>query len=285
MAKYALFLGCNIPARVKEYESSARAVLERLGVGLEDCRWFTCCGYPLRNLDRGAFLLSAARNLALARGMGLDMMVLCKCCFGSLKAAQHILAEDGEARGEVERKLRTWGLEYAPGVEVKHILSVLRHEVGLEALKERISRPLSGLAIAAHYGCHALRPSRVTGFDDPVAPRILDELVEATGARSLRWDPKLDCCGAPLLGLNDELSMALAGGKLERAGRAGADYVCTACPYCQMQFDAARERAAGGPAVVPAVLYTRLLAHGMGIRDEQLEIKPSAAAGGAGEAA
>jgi heterodisulfide reductase subunit B len=272
MAKYALFLGCNIPARVKEYETSARAVLERLGVGLEDSRWFTCCGYPLRNLDRSAFLLSAARNLALAHSMGLDMLVLCKCCFGTLKAAQDILETDEEARHGVERGLRAQGLEYAEGVAVKHILSVLRHEVGIEAIKERVTNPLSGLRIAAHYGCHALRPARVTGFDDPVAPSIMEELVEAAGASSLEWDPKLDCCGAPLLGVNDELSMDLARSKLGKAQRAGADYLCTACPYCQLQFSTARERAVqGGSDAVPVVLYTSLLAQSMGILDLGLE--------------
>ena len=34
--RFALFLGCNIPARLTAYESSARAVMGRLGVELAD---------------------------------------------------------------------------------------------------------------------------------------------------------------------------------------------------------------------------------------------------------
>jgi heterodisulfide reductase subunit B len=37
----------------------------------------------------------------------------------------------------------------------------------------------------------------VTQFDDPVAPTLFDELVKATGAKSVEWSEKLNCCGAP----------------------------------------------------------------------------------------
>jgi len=76
--KYALFLGCNIPARVNQYDTSARAVLKQVDVQLSDIREFNCCGYPLKNVDQKAFLLSSAVNLALAEKAGLDMMTLCK---------------------------------------------------------------------------------------------------------------------------------------------------------------------------------------------------------------
>ena len=279
MKTYALFLGCTIPARVQTYESATRAVLERLGVRLADCRDFACCGYPLRNVDQRAFLLSAARNLALANRMGLDMLVLCKCCFGSLKAAQHILRRDASARKDIDRRLREQGLSFDADIEVKHLLSVLRHDVGLDALKEKITQPLTGLHISTHVGCHALRPSHITQFDDPVAPRIFDELVEVTGAESIAWDTKLDCCGAPLLGVNDALSMALTRNKLDMASRAGADRLCTACPYCQLQFETARQRIMEGNAPtngVPPVLYPQLLGWSMGIWHRPLDIVKNA---------
>ena len=64
--KFALFLGCNIPARVKQYESSARAVLDRVAVEVADLPEFKCCGYPLRNIDFKTYLMFAVRNLVLA---------------------------------------------------------------------------------------------------------------------------------------------------------------------------------------------------------------------------
>ncbi|MCF8062501.1 MAG: CoB--CoM heterodisulfide reductase iron-sulfur subunit B family protein [Deltaproteobacteria bacterium] len=281
MKTYALYLGCNIPARVQSYESASRAVLERLGVQLLDTREFACCGYPLRNVNRGAFLLSAARNMALAGRMGRDMLVLCSCCFGSLKGAQHQLRRDPEARREVERRLREEGLRYDGDIGIRHLLTVLYHDVGLEALKARISRPFEGLRIGAHYGCHALRPSRITQLDDPVAPGMFDALVEVTGARSIEWDTRMDCCGAPLLGVNDDLSLDLTRSKLKKAAEAGVELLCTACPFCQLQFDTVQRKwIAGngsGTELVPSLVYPRLLAHSMGMEDERLNLDKSTA--------
>ena len=38
--KFALFLGCTIPARLSQYESSSRAVLDTLGVEVVDIKEF-----------------------------------------------------------------------------------------------------------------------------------------------------------------------------------------------------------------------------------------------------
>ena len=185
MMKYAMFLGCNIPARVTQYEAAARAVLRQVDVQLVDIREFNCCGYPMRNTDQKTFLFSSAVNLALAENAGLDVMVLCKCCFGSLKEAQHILKEEGDVQTEINRLLAQRGLKYSGKPQVKHFLSVLYHDVGLDAIKSKITRQYESFKIATHYGCHALRPSKVTQFDDPVAPSIFDKLVEVTGAVSV----------------------------------------------------------------------------------------------------
>jgi heterodisulfide reductase subunit B len=214
MMEFALFLGCTIPARLNQYESSSRAVLEKLGVGLVDIREFNCCGYPLRNIEFKVFLLSSARNLALAEKKNLNVMTLCKCCYGSLKKADYLMKENDSLRKEVNHTLEREGLRYEGGIEIKHLLSVLHKEVGLGLIKEKIEKTFKGLKIATHYGCHALRPSQVVGFDDPVAPSLFDQLVEVTGAESIDWPTKLECCGAPLWGINDGLSMDLTVKKL-----------------------------------------------------------------------
>jgi heterodisulfide reductase subunit B len=276
MMRYALFLGCNIPARVKHYETSARAVLKRLGVGLTDIRDFKCCGYPLRNVDRKAFVLSSAENLALAEKEGLDILVLCKCGFGTMKEAAHLLEEDPALRNEIGRLLAEKGLQYEGRVQIKHLLSVLYHDVGTDTLKRHISGRYKDLKIATHYGCHALRPSKITQFDDPVAPTLFDELVKVTGAKSVDWTSKLECCGAPLTGINDDLSMSLTKRKLADAREAGAHYLCTACPYCQIQFDALQQMMVshnGDRGHLAPILYPQLLGLCMGIDKETLGIK------------
>ena len=275
MMKFALFIGCNIPARVQHYELSARAVLGKLDVQIFDIREFNCCGYPMRNANFNTFLLFSARNLALAEKKGLDVITLCKCCFGSLKKANHILAEDSTLRAEINADLAKEGLTYKGNLQVSHFLSVLHKEIGVGPIKEKIIRSFKDLNIATHYGCHALRPSEITQFDDAVTPVIFDDLVKVTGAKSVDWALKLECCGAPLMGINDELSMDLTEKKLVDGKQAGADYLCVACPWCQLQFDTVQQMMQsrrGSNHQLPSILYPQLLGLGMGISGKSLGI-------------
>ena len=272
--KYAVFLGCNIPARVDQYDVSARAVLRQVGVQLKDIREFNCCGYPLRNTDQKSFLFSSAVNLALAEKEGLDILALCKCCFGTLKEAQHILKQEGALQKQVNELLARRGLEYTGKIRIKHLLSVLYHDVGVDTLKSNITRHYKDVKIATHYGCHALRPSKITRFDDPIAPSIFDKLVQVTGAKSVDWTRKLECCGAPVLGFNDDLSMNLTKKKILSGKEAGADYLCSACPYCHLQFDAVQKKmvSKNGTDPLASVLYPQLLGLCMGMDEKTLGI-------------
>jgi heterodisulfide reductase subunit B len=271
--RYALFLGCTIPARLKEYEVSARAVLKKLNIELVDIKDFNCCGYPLRNFDFKSYLLSSARNLALAQRKNLDVAVLCQCCYGSLKKADSLMKEGPSLRDEINGYLKKEKLEYTGGVEIKHLLTILHDDYGIEALRKKIERPFKDLKIAAHYGCHALRPSRIVRLDDPYDPKIFDRLVEATGSQSIYWASRLECCGAPLLGVNDDLSFDIMRKKLKDSSEGGADFICTACPYCQIQFDTVQAMITGeekGGSTIPSILYTQLLGMSMGIDNKAL---------------
>ena len=274
--KYALFLGCTIPRRLQQYDLSARAVLDKFDVDVVDIREFNCCGYPIKNSDFKTFVLFSARNLALAEKQSLDVMTLCKCCFGSLKKVNHLMKQDSSLRDEINFFLAKEGLEYKGTIEVTHFLSVLHKEVGLKTLKEKVTRPFNDLKIATHYGCHALRPSDIMQFDNAVAPVLFDQLVETTGAKSINWPLKLECCGAPLLGVNDELSMDLTEKKLVNGKESGADYLCVGCPWCQVQFDTVQEMMTSQRSSnhrLPSILYPQLLGLAMGIDGDTLGIK------------
>jgi heterodisulfide reductase subunit B len=230
----------------------------------------------LRNIEFKAFLLASARNLALAEKKKLDVMTLCQCCYGTLKKANFLLRENASLRKEVNAVLEREGLPYEGEVEVKHLLYVLHQEVGVEAIKKKIAKTFKGLKIAAHYGCHALRPSQIVRFDDPVTPTLFDKLVEATGAESIDWPMQLECCGAPLWGIHDELSTEITLKKLKNGRESGADYLCTACTYCQIQFDTVQQmilsqRGLNHP--LPSILYPQLLGLSMGINSETLGLK------------
>ena len=271
--KFALFEGCNIPARVKQYADATQAVFNKLDIELVELAEFNCCGYPVRNIDQRAFIISAAKNLALAETAGLELMAMCKCCYGSLKKAEYDLNSDHDLKKEINAVLAKEKLHYEGHVRINHLLTVLHGDVGVEALKPLILKTYNGLQIAVSYGCHALRPSNVTGFDDPVAPTLFDELVEITGAYSVDWSRKLDCCGAPLTGVNDDLAMDMALNKITSAREAGAHYVCTACPYTHLQFDWVQNEMAGRSGEwepLAAILYPQLLGLSMGIDEQTL---------------
>ena len=97
-AEYVLFLGCTVPVRAVNYELSARKVAERLDIHLGDIPEFSCCGYPIKSVNHYAYLLMAARNLALAEEKGLPICTLCSACCGALAEANHEIQGDKNLR-------------------------------------------------------------------------------------------------------------------------------------------------------------------------------------------
>jgi len=270
--KYALFLGCKIPSRLPAYAASTRAVLEHLGVTLVDLE-FNCCGYPARDVSRDAFVVAAARNLALAERAGLDVLTPCTCCFGTLRHARRFLDEDAELRSRVSQALAADGLSWSGKAEIEHVLPVLARVIGAEALGAAVRSPRTGLRVAAQYGCHALRPSNVARFDNPMAPTIFETLIRLAGATPVDWPRRLDCCGDPLHEANAPLSGNMTRAKIADALASGAEVMCTACPHCHLRFDAVQaDQADSADPSIRTLLYTQLLGLAMGLPAKSLGV-------------
>lgn len=264
---YALFLGCKIPSRLPAYAASTRAVLLYLGVTLVDLD-FNCCGYPARDVSRDAFVLAAARNLALAERAGLDLLTPCACCFGTLRHAITFLEEDAALRLRVTQALAAEGLAWSGKARVEHVLPLLARVIGLDALASAVRAPRSGLRVAAQYGCHTLRPGNVARFDNPLAPTIFETLIRLTGATPIDWPRRLDCCGDPLHGANAPLSEQITRAKIADALASGAQVMCTACPHCHLRFDGVQADLAHPP--LRFLLYTQLLGLALGLSPNSL---------------
>jgi heterodisulfide reductase subunit B len=273
--KFALFRCCVTSVYLKQYESSTDAVLGKLGVELIDVPEFNCCGYPLKNYDFKAYVLSSARNLCLAEKQNLNIMTLCNCCYGSLKHADHLLREDLSIRKEINAILQKEGLNYDGSIEIRHLLDIFHKDIGIEHIRQSLVKTFNGPKIATHYGCHILRPRQIVQFDDPEEPSIFDTLVEVTGAESVDWKDKVKCCGAPVWGVNDELSMDLTKKKITDARQSGAEYLCVSCAYCQLQFDRVQRLFSENRKdtdYLPSILYTQLLGLCLGVDAESLGI-------------
>ncbi|MGD0202271.1 MAG: heterodisulfide reductase-related iron-sulfur binding cluster [Candidatus Bathyarchaeia archaeon] len=89
-----MFLGCAIPYCVSAYEISAREVLAKLGVELVEMPEFNCCSLPIDPVNHETMLILAAKNLALAKQQGLNILTFCPGCAGTLEKVNKILKED-----------------------------------------------------------------------------------------------------------------------------------------------------------------------------------------------
>lgn len=267
---YLYFPGCKLNRFLPQYDISVRAVMGALGIALDESE-LSCCGYTVRHENFVAAVAAASRNLAIAAAKRLPLMTPCKCCFGSMKHADHWMRKDSGLREKVNTLLADEGLVWQADIPVYHLLTVLDENVGIRQLQAHVTRPLDGLKVAAHYGCHALRPGNVTQFDNPLAPTIFERLVAVTGADAVSWALRLECCGHPLWEKNNRFSLALMENKLADARQSGAQVITTACTYCQMQFDDIQaEQISESYKRLPAVLYTQLLGTAMGLTPADL---------------
>jgi heterodisulfide reductase subunit B len=273
--KYALYPGCIISGRFPHLEKAARISSERLGIQLVDMQNLTCCPEPfgIQSMDRLTHLSIAARNIAVGESMKLDIMVLCNGCLSTLWHTNTILNADYKLKNMVNNILKEVNRKYKGEVEVKHFYQILVDEVGVEKIKEKVVKPLRGVKVAVHYGCHLLDPAFSTKLDEINEPRGFENLVEAIGAQNVIYDKKYICCGGPIREINDKISRAVLVEKLEAVKEAGADCLTVFCPLCYTQYDFGQlleQRKTGKEYNIPVLYYPELLALALGYSKEQI---------------
>ncbi|TFF86203.1 MAG: CoB--CoM heterodisulfide reductase subunit B, partial [Promethearchaeota archaeon] len=113
MKKYSYYIGCTIPARMNNYDASARQVAKTLDIELLDLKNAVCCGtVNIKAVDIKTWILLGAKNLALAEKENLDLVTLCNGCFSTLKDSKHLLDTKPELREEINEVLKDLDLEY-----------------------------------------------------------------------------------------------------------------------------------------------------------------------------
>ncbi|MEE9191862.1 MAG: CoB--CoM heterodisulfide reductase iron-sulfur subunit B family protein, partial [Candidatus Aerophobetes bacterium] len=272
--KYALFLGCTVPVRALNYELAARKVGEKLGLEFLDIPEFSCCGFPVKSVDRMTFMLMAAENLSLAEEANLDICTLCSACSSVLTEVDKQVKENRALRNRINEDLSVTNRKYHGKIHVKHFVRILHEDVGLAKIKEMVKRPLSEFNFTAHYGCHYLKPSEVYGkFDEPENPRTLDELIRVTGAQSIPYEDKNECCGGGVLGVEEATALKIAALKLDHIKASGADALVLICPFCNIMYEGNQkkiEKQSETEFNLPVLYYPQVLGLALGIPPDEL---------------
>jgi len=273
---HKLFLGCVIPARLPFIESSAKKVFENLDIGMTNMENASCCPDPtgIPAVDQTTWLTLGARNLTLVENKKDDIISLCSGCVETLKMVDHTLTEDPAKLEEVNKNLAKIDRKLEGSVSVKHAGQLLYEN--LELVKSKIVKPLKGLKVAVHYGCHFLSPSEIIKWDDPFEPKTIDEIVGVLGAESLEYDSKLQCCGNPMLKTDKDLAYSLLYKKLSDMEKAGVNCITVVCPSCFLQFDyqqKAVNKKYGTNFKFPVLYLTELIALALGYNDQDLGLK------------
>ncbi len=272
MNKYIFYPGCSIEGSAKAYYDSLNAIKDELGMSLQEIDDWNCCGateYFGINLIPAYSLI--ARNLALAASQGKDtntMMAPCSACYLNLEKADYYMAERPSLGIKVNEALAAGGLHYDPGsIQIRHLLDVIINDIGLDAVKSKVSRPLTGLRVAPYLGCMVPRPDYQHRWSDFEHPSELDDVLKVLGAEVVDFPLKTNCCGGHMTQIGPETAYELIRRLVSSAEEQKADIMVTVCPMCQMNLDAYQNetnRYFNTNFKMPIVFFTQLIALAFG---------------------
>lgn len=271
--RFAPFFGCMITTKYPQFEAAVRKTMPNLGVELVDLDGFSCCPDPIyfKAYDKEPWIALAARNICVAEEAGLDLITCCSGCTGTLKEANHLLKHDEKVRDRVNKRLKKVGKEFKGTVDVRHIVTVLRDEVGYDKVASTVTRPLSDLRVAIHYGCHLLKPSNIMEVDDPDRPTILENLMNAIGAYPVEHEEKVLCCGKACM--NASMPEHMTADILRSIAKLEVDCMGLICPTCFDEYDVGQlllSRKLKEKFDLPVIYYFQLLGLAQGMDPKEM---------------
>ncbi len=273
--KLAYYPGCSLKGTSFEYEVSLLKILEALNIEIKEIPDWNCCGASAaHSINHNLSIALPARNLAIAEGEGYESVLApCAACSNRLKTAHHELKSDDILKKKITDSLE---MPYNADMEINNMLEFLIKIVGKDKIKSMVKKPLSGLKVASYYGCLLVRPPKIMQFDDPENPVSMDELVGLTGAETVDYSYKTECCGAINSLSKPDVVMALTGNVLYDMKKHGADLVVVACPLCHSNLDVRQreiERKYSEKIGLPVLFITELLGLSFGIAPKDLAIE------------
>ncbi|MDA8361875.1 MAG: CoB--CoM heterodisulfide reductase iron-sulfur subunit B family protein [Gammaproteobacteria bacterium] len=286
MSKVAYYPGCALEGSGGPYDKSTRALVDRLGLEMENLDDYNCCGaMEVKNIHPMLQTYMSARNLAIAsEKMGFDtVMAPCNGCYHNLKKAEYELASSPEHLATVQDLARKADDPvYTGDVRTVHLLEWLMEELGPEGIKQKMAKSLKGVKIANYYGCMYTRPRQIfpekdqgPGSESSYKPHFMDDLLAAAGAQNVDFPLKTACCGGAHTLSDSDTSTQLVLNILQAAEEAGAEVIATECPTCHSGLEMHQIRAEtefGIKTNVRIVYFTQLLGLAMGLSPRKVGI-------------
>ena len=266
---YFLYWGCSLEASASPFLISVQSMAKKLGINFHELEGWNCCGASISYIGGTEMSVHtlAGRNLALAEAQGgYDIIAPCSSCYVIVNRSNREMLEDPELLGKVNVALAEGGMKYNGNIKVRHVLDLLINDVGEDAVKAAVSKPLSGIKVAGYVGCQSVRP--FGEYDSKEAPVSLDRIIRALGAEAVPFPSKMRCCGSGIFLTEMQRGFDLIDRILGDAVAHEAQLIATACPMCQMNLENYQKKlnkARGTNYRIPIVFITQLMAAAFGM--------------------
>jgi succinate dehydrogenase / fumarate reductase cytochrome b subunit len=274
--KFAYYPGCSARSTCAELNEAMHEVAARLGLVLTQLDSATCTGArELRAIDPAGFHTLNVRILALAEREGLPLMTVCNTCTLNLLDAHAAFVDDPALAEEINGRLAGEGLRYSGHTRISHFLWVLYEDIGTERLRAMVKRPLTGLSVAAFYGCHITRPPARYGFVDSRNNAALETLAEILGCRPIDYSGRTECCGFHTAAHDERVAIKLTGQHIKSAKLNGATAMVTPCPLCHTVLDGFQreiEKDMGETLDMPVLHLPQLVGLALGLTAAELRL-------------
>ncbi|HVV61020.1 MAG TPA: CoB--CoM heterodisulfide reductase iron-sulfur subunit B family protein [Pseudolabrys sp.] len=274
--KFAYYPGCSARSTCAELNEATHRVAAKLGLELTQLESATCTGArELRAIDPVRFYALNVRILALAEREGLPLMTICNTCTLNLLDAHAAFCADADLAQAVNGRLREEGLEYRKSTRISHFLWVLYEDIGEDALRGLVVKPLTGLTVAAFYGCHITRPPTRYGFVDSRNNVALERLATLLGCEPIDYSGRTECCGFHTAAHDERIAIKLTGQHILSAKENGAKTMVTPCPLCHTVLDSFQkeiESDLGKELDVPVLHLPQLVGLALGLSANELNI-------------
>lgn len=270
--KIAYYPGCTLKTKGKSLETSALACMAQLGIEAEELERWNCCGavYSLADDDL-IHIVAPVRDLIRVKQAGHDKVItLCSMCYNTLARANELMRHDEEKRKTINDFMDEEP-DYTGDVQVLHFLDFLRDEIGWDKVKEKVTKPLSGMKVAPYYGCTLLRPKEVA-IDRADQPEVMHSFLETLGAEVVDFPGAIQCCGTYQVLGNPDAALKVSHDILSDATSHGAEALALTCPLCDYNMSKRQDQMLQkyeGAQEVPIYYFTQLMAIAMGIPVEE----------------